>query len=147
MLARNRGQATRANLCLGICLRWLYLGARDCMSKFSSCRSPELQLSTKTSNVPASHNVPCGCSARRKYSAVNVFQSDAPFMGPSSEFGTDKLWAVVTADRLRLPAPFNDLIHRTHHTFSRERQINFHTQGFTVEVVNQIENPKTASIG
>ncbi len=47
---------------------------------------------------------------------------------------------------LRFPAPLNDLIQSPHSPLSRTRQINFHTQGFTVEVINQIEKPKAAPI-
>ncbi|MNY38502.1 hypothetical protein D3C86_1731350 [compost metagenome] len=77
---------------------------------------------------------------------LNKVQSDTPFLGPSSEPCADKFGVVIASCSLRLSTPFNDLIQRTYHTFSRQRQINFHTQGFAVEVVNQIENPKAAPI-
>jgi hypothetical protein len=28
---------------------------------------------------------------------LNIFQSDAPFLGPSSELGADKFWTVTAA--------------------------------------------------
>ena len=77
---------------------------------------------------------------------LNKIQSDASFLGPCSELCADKFGAVIASYSLRLSTPFNDLVQRAYHTFSRQRQINFHTWGFAVEVVNQIENPKAAPI-
>ncbi|MBW3503398.1 hypothetical protein KO536_04090 [Pseudomonas sp. NKUCC02_KPG] len=77
---------------------------------------------------------------------LNIFQTNTLFLGLASEVGANKVGAIITADFLWFSAPFDNLIQCPHYALRGERQINFHTQGFPVEVINQIENQKAASV-
>lgn len=92
------------------------------MAKSNSCHSPQLPLSIKTSNAPASHTALSGRSARHKHFAGEGARLRTDhynlLFGPLCQLDADLLQAVIAADGLRSSTPFNHLIQSTHHTLA-----------------------------
>ena len=94
--------------------------------------------------VPYSAVIALDVNVLLRVARLNIVQADAPFLGPSSEFDANKFRASITANCLRLSTPFYNLIQSPHDTLRWKRKNNFHADGLPVEVVNQIEKPKTS---
>ena len=54
---------------------------------------------------------------------LDVFKPDVALLGPSHQRATDIFRTVLDTYRLRLTAPFNDLVRAAHNPFSRQREV------------------------
>ena len=66
---------------------------------------------------------------------LNILKRNPRLLRPSLNHAADVFWAIVTTNHQRLTAPFDDLIERSDDSFRRQREIDFNTKGFSVEVI------------
>lgn len=77
---------------------------------------------------------------------LDVFEPDVLVMCPALDRRADVLGAVVAPYDLRPAPPGNDLPRGSDHTLWGQREIDLDTQGFAVEVINDVEQSEAPAI-
>ena len=77
---------------------------------------------------------------------LDVFEPDAPFLSPVPNGFADVLRAVVAPDHLGLDSLANDLFQGPDHALRWQSEVHLDAQRLPVEVVDDVEQPKAASI-
>jgi hypothetical protein len=65
----------------------------------------------------------------------------------SQGHGANVFRTVVTADRIRFAAPFDNPVQRPDDTFRWQREVDFDSQAFPIEVIYDVEQADAASVG
>src|SRR5471032_1317546 len=71
---------------------------------------------------------------------------NAALLGPRQRDCADVFRPIVAADRLRLAAPFDDLVERSNNTLGRQRKIHVDDQAFTIEIIDHVEQADAATV-
>jgi len=91
--------------------------------------------------------VPLDVRILLRFTGLNVAYPNAASLGPGLQITADILWPAITAKGGRLATPFNDLFERAAYPVSGQRKIHLDLQTVPVEVIDHVEEPKTAMIG
>ena len=75
-----------------------------------------------------------------------MFDGNPMFLGPFLQRFNDVFWSVVHPTGAWLTAPFDDPIKAPDHTLSRQGKVDLYARLFTVEVVQDIQQPKCTTI-
>ena len=68
------------------------------------------------------------------------------FLGPFQQLAADVFGAIVHPNGAKLPAPFDDEVETSGDPFRWQREIGLDAKPFTVEVVQQVQQPELAAI-
>ena len=73
-------------------------------------------------------------------------ECDASLLGPVLYDATDVLRTIVTADNQGPASTLNDMFEGTDDPLRRQREVDFHAQGLSVVVIDDIEQPEASAI-
>jgi len=77
---------------------------------------------------------------------LDVFNANAPRLGPCFQQPTDVFWAIVNTYYLWRTTPFDDLVQTAHNPQRRQREVNFNAQTVTIEVIQHVQRPEAPTI-
>ena len=81
-----------------------------------------------------------------RLSELTVLDSDTLLLGPYSKLLADVLRAIVAPDCARFAAPFDDAVQAADDPLCGQREVNLDPQTLTVEVVQDIQQPKSPAV-
>ena len=82
-----------------------------------------------------------------RVAGLNMLQTDDSPLCPGDEGSADVSRAVITAHKLQLTMPRDNLIQRPYDPLGRQKQINVNRQRLPIEVINNIQQPVASAIG
>ncbi len=78
---------------------------------------------------------------------LDEIDADSVPGSPCQRHRADVLRTVIASDGTRFAAPLDDAVKRSDHALGWQREIDFNSQAFAVIVVDDVEQPDTASVG
>jgi hypothetical protein len=81
------------------------------------------------------------------FAGLDMFKPNAVFLGLYHQGPTYVFWALVDRYGLGFTAPLDELVQALDNAFCGQRDVHFNAQGFTIEVIQIVQNSNRPAIG